>query len=289
MAIRVNNFIGQNKNLRIIEQGGCFVIFEHIQDLSVAPSEARTKYYMSQMNCRVRQVVIRMNGNAIRLKPGEMQFMTGAIEQTSGVQGVGDFVGKMFKSKMTGDNAIKPEYKGTGLLVTEPTYRYFLIEDLANWGGAMVCDDGMFVACDNQIQENVVARSNLSTGFLGGEGFFNLCLTGNGHAVVKSPCPREELYELILENDQVKIDGNNAICWSNTLQFTVEKSGKTLLGSMASGEGLVNVYRGSGRILMTPLISGGITQSGPRPAPAEVKGAGKNAGKALAGAIMNNL
>lgn len=50
----------------------------------------------------------------------------------------------------------------------------------------------------------------------------------------------------------MKIDGNMAIAWSPSLSFTVEKSGKSLLGSAASGEGLVNVYRGTGRILMAP-------------------------------------
>ena len=57
-----------------------------------------------------------------------------------------------------------------------------------------------------------------------------------------------------LENDVLKIDGNMAIAWSGTLDFTVERSGKSLIGSAASGEGLVNVYRGTGKILMCPLI-----------------------------------
>jgi len=33
----------------------------------------------------------------------------------------------------------------------------------------------------------------------------------------------------------------------------VERSGKTLTGSAASGEGLVNVYRGTGRIWIAPV------------------------------------
>ena len=45
-----------------------------------------------------------------------------------------------------------------------------------------------------------------------------------------------------------------AVAWSNTLQFTVERSGKTLLGSAASGEGLVNVYRGTGKVLLAPVL-----------------------------------
>ena len=51
----------------------------------------------------------------------------------------------------------------------------------------------------------------------------------------------------------VKIDGDNAIAWSKSLEFTVERSSKTLIGSAVNGEGLVNVYRGTGKILVAPL------------------------------------
>lgn len=33
-----------------------------------------------------------------------------------------------------------------------------------------------------------------------------------------------------LDNDTIKIDGNYAIAWSEDLRFTIEKSGKSLLG-----------------------------------------------------------
>jgi uncharacterized protein (AIM24 family) len=58
--------------------------------------------------------------------------------------------------------------------------------------------------------------------------------------------------EVTLVNDVMKIDGSFAIAWSGSLNFTVERSSKTLIGSAASGEGLVNVYRGTGKILMMP-------------------------------------
>ena len=64
---------------------------------------------------------------------------------------------------------------------------------------------------------------------------------------------REELVEIVLEKDVIKIDGRMAVAWSKTLDFTVERSAKILVGSAISGEGLVNVYRGSGRILMAPV------------------------------------
>ena len=69
---------------------------------------------------------------------------------------------------------------------------------------------------------------------------------------IESECPRDELIQIDLRDDVLKIDGNYAIAWSSTLEFTVERSGKSLIGSAASGEGLVNVYRGTGRVLMMP-------------------------------------
>ena len=115
---------------------------------------------------------------------------------------------------------------------------------------------------DNFLRDKVVTRGDLGTAIASGEGLFNLSLEGSGYAVLSSACPMKELYEINLENDCIKIDGNNAICWSKSLAFTVERSGKSLIGSAASGEGLVNVYRGTGKILVAPLSSGGITSSG---------------------------
>ena len=82
---------------------------------------------------------------------------------------------------------------------------------------------------------------------------FNLGIEGNGILALESPCPKEELIEINLVNDVLKIDGNMAIAWSGSLEFTVERSGKSLIGSAASGEGLVNVYRGTGKVLLAPV------------------------------------
>ena len=82
---------------------------------------------------------------------------------------------------------------------------------------------------------------------------FNLSLNGSGVFCLEADCPKEELVEITLQNDVLKVDGNMAIAWSESLQFTVERSGKSLIGSAASGEGLVNVYRGTGKVLMAPV------------------------------------
>ena len=65
--------------------------------------------------------------------------------------------------------------------------------------------------------------------------------------------PQTEVVYIDLANDEVRIDGNYALAWTSGLAFTVERSGKSLIGSAVGGEGLVNVYRGTGRIMMAPM------------------------------------
>ncbi len=253
--IQYNN-IFNNPNMTCIAQGGQYYIYQHNDDLSANPNDAQTLYFMRQMNVRKRQVLIALNNNAVKIQAGAMQWMAGAVGADSGVTGIGNFFGKMAKGIATGESIAKPRYSGVGYVMLEPTYNFLLIEDLREWGSGIVLDDGLFLCCDDHIKESIVRRKNLSTAVFGGEGFFNLCLSGDGHVVLESPVPREELFEFVLQDDVLKIDGNMAIAWSQSLDFSVEKVTKSLIGSAVAKEGLVNCYRGSGKVLMAPTITG---------------------------------
>ena len=249
---QIRNFT-DNDDVRTLESRGAFTVVEYLWDLSVSPSSAQTAYYCNEMNVRKRQVICDLSKASITLQAGAMQWTAGNVNATTGLKGVGDLFGKAVRGKVTGESAIKPEYTGDGILVTEPTYRYILLEDLNDWNGSIVLDDGLFLASESTLKHKAVMRSNFSSAVAGGEGLFNLGLTGSGVVCLESNSPREELIEITLQNDVLKIDGNMAIAWSGSLEFTVERSGKTLLGSAASGEGLVNVYRGTGKVLLAPV------------------------------------
>lgn len=251
--MRIENL--QNENRKYAKSIGNFHVLEYVQDASVSPMNAMNEYFMSKMNVRRRQVVIDIDKDySAVIQAGAMQWMGGNVQATSGVKGIGDFLGKALKGAVTKETAVKPEYVGEGCLILEPTYKYIILADIGKWGSAgMTIEDGMFLACDANVKSKVVARKNLSSAVLGSEGLFNLSLQGNGIAALESNVPEDELIEVILENDELKIDGNLAVCWSSNLEFTVERSTKTLVGSAVSGEGLVNVYRGTGRVLMCPV------------------------------------
>ena len=138
-------------------------------------------------------------------------------------------------------------------MVLEPTYKHIILLDVDDWNGSVVLDDGMFLACDANLRHKAVMRSTLSSAVAGNVGMFNLGIVGSGALCLESPCPKEELVEVTLRDDVIKIDGNMAVAWSGSLDFTVERSGKSLMGSAVSGEGLVNVYRGTGKVLFAPV------------------------------------
>ena len=249
---QIRNFF-ENDDVKVTDSKGAFSVIEYQKDLSVMPETAMMAYYASQMNVRKRQVVVDVAKSNVTVQAGAMHWMVGDVRATTGIKGVGDLFGKAMRGSVTGESAIKPEYTGNGTLVLEPTYKHILLIDLCDWNGSIVLDDGLFLACESTLKHKAVMRSNVSSAVLGNEGLFNLGIQGQGVVCLESPCPREELVEIWLDNDVLKVDGNFAIAWSGSLDFTVERSGKSLIGSAASGEGLVNVYRGTGKVLLAPV------------------------------------
>jgi uncharacterized protein (AIM24 family) len=252
---QIHNFTN-NDDIRTLDSLGAFTVVEYLRDLSVSPADAMQAYYCNAMNVRKRQVICDLSKSAVTVQAGAMQWMVGKVESNTGIKSVGDFFGKAFRGSVTGESVIKPEYTGSGTLVLEPTYKHIILLDVADWNGSIVLDDGLFLACESTLKHKTVARSNFSSALAGNEGLFNLGINGKGVLCLESACPKEELIEIVLENDVLKIDGNMAIAWSGSLNFTVERSGKSLIGSAASGEGLVNVYRGTGKVLLAPVGKG---------------------------------
>ncbi|MBM6774528.1 AIM24 family protein [Olsenella profusa] len=254
--MRISNFL-DNDDARVIAEKGPFKVVEWQRDLSVAYLGAQAAYFAAEMGVRRRQLVCALDGRTgVTLQAGLMQWMAGDVRATTGIKGVGDLFGKALRGSVTGESAIKPEYVGSGTIVCEPTYRHVLLMNpQAEMGGTMVINDGLFMACTSDIKHRAIMVKRPSAVVAGNEGLFNLGLEGSGYVALESPVPVSELVVVDLDGDELKVDGNFAIAWSDSLAFTVERSGKSLVGSAVSGEGLVNTYRGTGRVLLSPVAS----------------------------------
>ena len=158
--MRVNNL--ENTNRHFTKRMGNFSVLEYDKDLSVNFLNAESEYFSSKMGVHRRQLVIDMNGsNTAVVQAGAMQWMAGNVVATSGVKGVGDFLGKALRGAVTKESAVKPEYKGSGILVLEPTYKHILLVDVEQWGSGITIEDGMFYACDGTVRQSLVSRRSL--------------------------------------------------------------------------------------------------------------------------------
>lgn len=203
----VSQSLLNNTNVQVTSALGGMQVLEYVQDMSVSPSTSKLQYYMSRMNVNKRQLLLNLNGNGYTVQAGAMQWTAGQIQMESGVKGVGGFLSGMAKAAVTKETVAKPIYTGYGQVMLEPTYRHILLTNLQEWGGSVVLDDGLFLACDNTVTQKVVARSNLSSAVFGREGLFNLSLNGTGICALESIVPRNEIIEVVLDNDMMKIDG----------------------------------------------------------------------------------
>ncbi len=254
MAIKINNWV--NDNRKVIAEKGMFRVIEHQKDLSVSAIAAQNAYFASQMNVRLRQVEITLDGStSVKTQAGAMQLTSGNVEMSTGINNAKGFLGSMIKAAVTNETAVKPEYAGVGQIILEPTHKHIILQDVSQWGDdGLVVEGGMFLASEGTVLHKVVENTqDIATALLSSEGLYNLCFKGTGVVALESYVAFEELIEYELDNDVLKVDCNMAVCWSGSLTFTVEKATKNLLGSLASGEGLVNVYRGTGKVWVSPV------------------------------------
>ena len=208
---------------------------------------------MKESSIRLKQVRIILDDSEVKIESGSLSYMKGNIEiinKTGGIIGLGK---KFFSSKVTGESMFKPILRGTGEVFLEPSFGHFTIIELED--EEIIIDDELFYACEEGIEVEPVMQKSVSSMIFGKEGIYQTRLRGSGIVVLEIPVPEKEILRCKLFRDVLKIDGNFAILRSGNIEFTVEKSGTTLIGTALNGEGLLNVYRGTGEVWLVPTDS----------------------------------
>ena len=242
----------------ILSQGSANTTFDVMSYESLKggldATAAQKIFYASQSGMRLKQVRATLNNSIITVEAGALHFLNGNIEVTNKMGGVGGFISKKITSKLTGEGAFNPTYSGTGEVYLEPSFGHFILVELNN--ETMICDKGMFYAADSGIEVSVAVQSNISSAVFGGEGLFQTKLSGTGTVVLASPVPDEEVVKVTLSGaDTLQVDGNFALLRKGNVSFTVEKSTKGLIGTLTSGEGLLQTFRGQGEVWIAPTQS----------------------------------
>jgi uncharacterized protein (AIM24 family) len=143
-----------------------------------------------------------------------------------------------------------PRYRGTGQIYLEPSFSHFLIYRLG--GEEVIADKGMFCCGQGSLDVGSAVQKNVSSALFGGEGWFQTRIRGTGICVLESPVPADEVLRIDLKDETLQVDGNFALMRTGRIEFSVEKSTRSLLGTLTSGEGLLQTFRGTGSVWLAP-------------------------------------
>ncbi|MGU8719879.1 AIM24 family protein [Clostridium perfringens] len=208
---------------------------------------------MKEANIKLRQVRIILEDSSVNIEKGALSYMRGPISMKNKIGGPIGLGKKLFSSKVTGESPFKPKYEGTGDIFLEPSFGHYALIELED--DEIIVDDGLFYACESSVEITAHMNKSLSSMVLGNEGVFQTKLSGNGIVVLEIPVPEEEVFKCKINNDVLKVDGNFAILRTGDIEFTVEKSSKSLVSTATGGEGLLNVFRGTGEVWLIPTKS----------------------------------
>lgn len=198
----------------------------------------------------LKQVKITLLNSAVTTESGALHFHKGNICAECETGGVGGLAKKLLKNKLTNESAFTPTYSGTGEVFLEPSFSHYILMELNN--DAIIVDKGMFYCCENGVRVEVSAQKNLSSGLFGGEGWFQTKISGTGLCVLAIPVPSAEVLKYELKNERMQVDGNFVFLRSASINFTVERSAKNLVGNLTSGEGALQTFEGTGTVWMAP-------------------------------------
>jgi uncharacterized protein (AIM24 family) len=244
--------------VRLVEAQGARL---DVIEFDPRPTERPLEGYHQPLTrpARWRQLAVHTGGGTAVLEPGALQYLRGDIEMqasssggASGGGGLGGFLRGAVMAAATGESLFKTAYRGAGVIYTEPTRLHLLIGELD--GDDLIVDDGAFVACAGNITVGRHVNQGVAAMLGSGEGRVQPRLSGSGVFALQSPVHPDEFQILDLQGETLKVDGNLVLAYTGSLAFAVEKSARGLLGSGRTGEGYVQVYRGTGRVWLTPTL-----------------------------------
>ncbi len=188
-------------------------------------------------------VEITLNNESVRAESGVGRYWRGNITMTNPMPSIGG----MLKSAITGNKIMRPVYTGTGTLMLAPRFHEFIEIDLKH--GSFVLEKGAYWASDMGVEVGAFVN-NISSGLLSGEGFIQTEVTGTGVVIACSPGPVEIVD---LHNERLVLDGAYAVARSSSLGYSVQKSSRSIFGTVASGEGFVQVVEGTGKVYLSSV------------------------------------
>lgn len=195
--------------------------------------------------------VARLNlnaGESLTCEVGAMIAMTTGfeVETTTKKKGSsGGGLGKALKRMFAGESLFLNHFTATApeqSLVIGPR----MLGDVMHFpltGGSLIVQGSSWLASDTGIDIDATWQG-LGKALFSGESIFWLKCSGQGDLFLSS---FGAIYEVQVNGEHI-VDTGHIVAFEDTLQFSIQKAGSSLIGSFLGGEGLVCRFEGQGRL-----------------------------------------
>ena len=190
------------------------------------------------------------NGEVVKIENGAMVYMQDVKLEgklNSKKKGLGGLLGAIGRSLLSDESMFITQVVGTapdGVVAIAPGVPGRIVK-LEVGARQYRLNDGAFFAADDSVNYTM-QKQNLSQAAFGGSGgLFVMETEGQGDLLVST---FGDLVTLECTPDRpVSIDNEHVVAWDSTLNYSIEVASGTF--GFTTGEGLVNKFTGSGKIL----------------------------------------
>lgn len=191
------------------------------------------------------------NGETVKIERGSMAYkkdvdIVGKLN--SNTKGFGALLGSIGRSLTSGESMFITEATGksNNSEIGIAPASIGKIEKLTIGSSQYRLNTNAYLASDASVSYKMV-RQNISKAFFGGTGgLFVMETQGVGDLLIAS---FGDIIELeVIPNLPLTVDNNHVLAWSSDLDYNIEIASGTF--GFTTGEGLVNTFRGSGKVLI---------------------------------------
>ncbi len=224
-------------------------------NLTRRPDLAAIAFYAQHMGIRLRQLRITLTGGGASIEPGMLQFSHGTITSNTTAGGAWGFLKRYVQKRFNNESIFRTTFNGNGVIYTEPTFDHYLLARIAP-GEEAIVDDGRYVASEAGVDNGLAFKKSISSLLLSKDEVVRTRITGNGWCVVQSPIAASDVLRIDLVDQELRVDGDIVLFRKGQLDQKVSGATGDIPGLVTSGEGLVNVFRGTGQVWLAPAEHG---------------------------------
>lgn len=204
---------------------------------------------LGDSDCPLMQVDLAQN-ETIRIERGCMAYMVNVNlegKMNTNKKGFGGMLSALGRSLTSGESFFITEATGLaqgGTLGIAPAIPGKICHLSISDGQQYRLNTGAFLACDSSVTYNMV-RQDIGKALFGGTGgLFVMETSGQGDLFVSS---FGNLLAINVTSDRpVSIDNEHVVAWDTNLDYNIRVASGTF--GFTSGEGLVNDFRGNGKV-----------------------------------------